>query len=337
MDDTDCEKNVPSSTHFDLHPEYIPVLSNILLAKRVKESGISPLLEADEMIKEKRRDEDEPKKLRPCIMDIQTAAKIFMQTKKFAKRTRSKSSKATKYLKKKQSDFESELFTNYNLTEMHHKIHSHRRENGEYLQKMILDQMPKSSTSVKDRITNKINVLERMRDHTFIMQSTLDSKPDGSDSGDGGSSIDAAAQCSSRRHRKVRRSLDQCHVPIPDSDSNTTPRMADIDRALAVMRTRGKIEEDLDLPCDRLARLTTLRRNVARIDKKFKSLLKDKRGDGDRKNSVKLEEEKLYLTPSRFTQPGMVSSSIIFHQFFFILVIVIFRFKGIVSHFLTLS
>jgi hypothetical protein len=127
-----------------------------------------------------------------------------------------------------------------------------------------------------------------------------------------------------RRQSRLRKSVDHsnCSVDLEkclpailtsqESCNQIDPTIsgltvADIDRELAMYKSRERIEDDLNLPQNRLARLSVLKANVDKINAKFLSFKKVNKSDKSGRVDDALTEEKKYYVPSRFTKNGMVS------------------------------
>ena len=310
-----------SSRHVRLQetPEYIPMLNQGMLhriasgtptGRKPKKADSESGATTDE--KERKGTDrvitsnDMFSTLDSTSISIPTVAKIMVQTKKAAQRAKSRCENKAKKMLLKQASMDSGMFQKYSLSDVHNKIKRQRQLRIAFLQKQFLDELPKlAEKSVKEHIAARINVLETLKKKSFMtdrQQSNIEQfeqyeRPNSS--------------VPTRRQSILRKSIDMSNCPLnalgnfADYSSNAIPRIEDLEKLLAIAKSREKIEHDLDLPADRLQRLGTLRQNVDKINEKFKSLKNKKTTNKNRNEND--AEKKIFYAPSRFTKVGMVS------------------------------
>lgn len=236
-------------------------------------------------------------------MNLSTTAKVIVQARKAANRAKSKVRQKSVKKLLKQASMDSEIFKNYNLTDMHRKIKRQKQLRIAFLQKQFLDELPVlAEKSVKEHLAKRIEILENLKQQSFISdtekvqleQMEQYERPN--------------SRILTRRQSRLRKSLDFSYLSLnflgETGTSSIMPTKEDIQKLLAVAKSREKIEDDLDLPLDRMQRLSTLRQNVDRINNKFRSLNRKKM---NMKKEVEEDKEKeKFYAPSRFTKIGMV-------------------------------
>ena len=241
---------------------------------------------------------------------LHTATKIIMQTKKLAKRAKVRSGKRAAKALLKQASVSGELFKNYSLTDVHNKIKRQRQIRLAFLQKRFLDELPVlAERSVKEHIAKRIEILETLKMKSFMTDGKQLEQLEQYDRPN--------SRILTRRQSQLRKSLDASNFPLDKlvSDlgvSGLTPTAEDLEKLLAIAKSREKIEADLDLPLDRMQRLSELRQNVDKINAKFKSL-RNKKSNANKTDTGENKEETIYYAPSRFTKIGMVSTNISFY------------------------
>ena len=236
---------------------------------------------------------------------IMTAAKVIMQSKKAAKRAKSKCRQNAAKKLVKQLTQDSEMFKKYSLADVHNKIKRQKQIRLAFIQKRFLDELPiLAENSVKEHLDKRIEVLENLK-----KQQSLNNERSSKLQLEKMEEYERPnSRILTRRQSQLRKSFDLSTFPlnlfcdIPDPD--LTPTKEDLQNLLAVAKSREKIENELDLPLDRIQRLSTLRKNVDRINDKFKSLKEKK--NGLKKNLDEEEKEEKFYAPSRFTRIGMV-------------------------------
>ncbi|XP_053399136.1 uncharacterized protein LOC123556796 isoform X2 [Mercenaria mercenaria] len=271
-------------------------------------------------------DEESPRK--PVgIADFQRTAKLFIQSKKVIKKVKSRYSgnAMRKFLARSSSslnlsevgtNLDSEMFNSFNLTDMHFRMRKKRHLKLAVLQQQFLNDLPSlAEMSVKERLTRKIELLEKIKNAGNVDEITIREKVENEK---------PPVKNFSRRQSRLRKSMDHSNFSVDvekclpaiiqkqDSTENIDLDMgipvADIERDLALFRSRERIESDLNLPEDRLARFAMLKSNVERINAKFISFKKGNKTEKGGMADDKANEEKLYYVPSRFTQSGMARS-----------------------------
>lgn len=278
-------------------------------------------------------DETPPKK-RYGVDDIRKVARFFMRSKKAAKRVRAKyRENAIKAFQSKRSTSfmdlgelgnseDSEMLSNYNIEEMYSRLKKQKHIKLAVLQQKFINELPVlREVSIKEHLARKIQALERIKSSGYVLDAIQGMELVLPEFEMADSPRDAGV---SRRQSMLRRSVDLSSTagtfarlrlsqsdqdPSVDKDLPKVPlTVADVDRELAMSKSRERIENELHLPGDRLARFAVLKANVNKINGKFIKMTRGKKLDNDKKGSDKSEEDKPYYAPSRFIQVGMVST-----------------------------
>ena len=251
------------------------------------------------------------------ISDFQQAAQIIIQSRRAAKKSRLRSGKVARLIRRTSSlpmfKVEPDMFSDYNIVELHHKIRRQRQVKLALVQKKFLDELPAlAEKSVKENLKRRLEVLEKIKNSGLLYERKNSSNAEESRPG---------RDQPSRLQTRLRRSIDNTNCPVftdfePKSLYKDTVQIAfgennitlsDVEHEIAVLKSRNRIESDLNLPGDRESRLKTLRLNVEQLNSKYLTYLRGKKGETDRKDIDALVEEAAYYAPSRFTQRGMVS------------------------------
>ena len=266
------------------------------------------------------------------VEELRRVARLFMRSKKAAKRVRAKySANAMRLLKNKKSsslldlselggaDIDSGLFSDYSLVDMYNKLRQKKHVKLAVLQQRFINELPQlKEASVKDHLERKIRALERIKQSQYVLDTSqmldlTEQLPTERNNSDGPSLT--------RRQSRLRLSVDLGasfgrSLASHSEDASYEPELpnvpltiADVDRELALSKSRERIENELNLPGDRLARFAILKANVNKINGKFNKLNRGTKSDKGNKRTDNSEEEKPYYAPSRFTQAGMVCSS----------------------------
>ena len=301
-------------------PEYIPMLNKGMLyqmgcntspigqTRKPKETGT---LEDEEKVELMDIEADTTSSANGLLggISLQSAAKLIVASKRAVKRAKSRCGQRAAKKLLKQASSNGELFRYYNLTDMHNKIKRQRQMRLAFLQKQFLDELPVlAERSVKEHLAKRIEVLEKLKKNSFMTESkqllveNLEhyERPN--------------SRVLTRRQSQLRKSIDLSNVTLETimrdiKPPELTPTKEDLEKLLAVAKSREKIEVDLDLPSDRLKRLSELKQNVNKINDKFKSL-RNKKGNGNQKLDDEEAKEKEFYAPSRFVKNGMVSTRI---------------------------
>ncbi|WAQ99451.1 CNBD2-like protein [Mya arenaria] len=325
--------------------DYIPTLDDQVIrqtsASAVKTSGTTKQwgrvknvahilseahLDDDEDLSQSERDDILCSPKRFGVDDFHKTAQLLMKSKKLAQKikTRYNSARTAEKLKSKTaaewqdlSEFALrpvEKMDKFDLKQVYQKMKRKKQMKIAVLQSQFISDLPEmSKMTVKEHLGRKISALERLKTSKFVVdpcqvplekENSCLSQP--------------ANSTSSRRQSKLRYSIDLDIAPVlprlPNYNQGVEPmaqvRLSsiDIDREIAVSRNRERLESELELPIDRLARLTLLRNNVQTINGKFLKLAQGKRKEGGTKTDTEQEEETPYYAPSRFTQNGMAQS-----------------------------
>ena len=260
------------------------------------------------------------------LADFQRTAKLFIRSKQVIRKVKSRYSgnARRKFLERNSSmlslndignKLDPEMFNNYNLPDVYMNMKKKRHLKLACLQQRFLNDLPMyAEMSVKDRLLHKIQVLEKIKNEG---QDDIAREKSDTD-------LAAPRVSKNRRQSRLRKSVDFSNSSvdllkvIPESlkskrkfeqNNPAIPPLtvADIDRELAVYKSRERIEDDLKLPNNRIARLTVLKSNVDKINAKFLSFKKVNKSEKGGMADDALNEEKIYYIPSRFTHSGMVS------------------------------
>lgn len=270
------------------------------------------------------------------IEDFQRTAKLLIRSKHAIKKVRSRykvnvmkkllrsNTQAIVDITELGPCLDSEMFNNYSLSEMHHRRRKQRHLKIAVLQKKFLEDIPDlAQMSVKERLARRIEVLEWIKSSKYVSDFIPPEKLDHV-------STQSEWPKLTRRQSRLRMSFDQSSTTsqmslnvsglLQDKVIEDEPILAvpltvgDVMRELAVSRSREKIELDLNLPDDRLARFATLKANVEKINTKFDSFVSGKKLDGRGNAKDVLHDEEPYYAPSRFTRTGMVSLNSYIHR-----------------------
>lgn len=327
----------PRKVRLGSTPEYIPTLSKSIVLKTSntkpndssetetkkwgKIKGVAQI--QSEHANSDSEDENKPKRV--GISELQRVSKLILRSKRAIERVRNKYSVVSKSLPQNKNpqplvevrnDVDPDLFE-YNLADMHYNTRKQRHMKIAVLQQTFLHDLPiMAEMSMKQRLLRKIELLQK------IKNCSEEKEEEGSD--DPAILPDIPA---SRRQTMLRKSLDNSNINrqsmtlrsdiqkiLEASEKTEKPKLprtmsvAEIDKELALSKSRQRIEDSLNLPDDRMARFSLLKANVEKINVKFHSLLKGKKSDGDGNKADGFEEEKLYYVPSRFVSNGMVST-----------------------------
>ena len=237
---------------------------------------------------------------------LMAAAKVIVQSRKAAKRAKSKCRQNAAKKLIKQFSQDGEMFKKYSLADVHNKLKRQKQLRIAFLQKRFLDELPiLAEKSVKDHLEKRIEVLENLKKQSVNTDRNNQLQLEKSEEYERPNS-----RILTRRQSQLRRSLDISNLSsnlfCDIGNPSLTPTTEDLQKLLAVTKSREKIESDLDLPLDRMQRLSTLRQNVNRINEKFRSLKEKK--NGLKKQTDEGEKEETFYAPSRFNKIGMVSN-----------------------------
>lgn len=324
-------------------PDYIPTIdTNVLIQnasvvgqtdKQSKQWGrVRKVIDiwAEHLNKETENVSSEKQvKKRYGVDDLRRTARIFMRSKRAAKRVRAKySSSAMKVLQKRTASMldvceiggppvDASMFCDYSLTDMYHKLKQQKHIKLAVLQQKFLDELPVlREVSVKENLSRKIEALEKLKRSQYVLDAPQQPQQ-AVDNEDKDTELSKQPPLS-RRQSRLRQSVDlssnamlgRPRLPTEDEDSKLPKvqlTVADVEREIAMSKSRERIEHDLHLPGDRIARFALLKANVDKINGKFKKMHRGKKTDGEKKRQGKSEEDKAYYVPSRFTKTGMVS------------------------------
>ena len=239
---------------------------------------------------------------------IMTAAKLILKSKKAAKKAKSKCRQNAAKRLIKQLTQDSEMFQRYNLADVHNKMKRQKQLRLAFIQKRFLDELPiLAEKSVKDHLDKRIEVLENLKKQQ--LQQPLNNGRSTKLQLEKMEEYERPnSRILTRRQSQLRKSFDLSTLPLnlfcDIGNPDLTPTKEDLQNLLAMAKSREKIESDLDLPMDRMQRLSTLRKNVNRINEKFKSLKETK--NGLKKDTDEEATEEKFYAPSRFIKIGLV-------------------------------
>ncbi|KAL4230434.1 hypothetical protein ACF0H5_010816 [Mactra antiquata] len=333
---------LPRKVRLGSTPEYIPTLSKSVVINANAKSGENSARSAEKkqwgrikdvaQIQNEQNDSDSDSDINVPrksvgLSELQRVSKLLLRSKKVIDRVRNKyrtpskpfsnthagSNNVDLPLLRTNSNLD---LMNYNLTDVYKESRKKRHLKVALLQKTFLNELPLLATmSMKERLMHKIQLLQKIKTHT---------ETNGADDTKAEQPEDPTALPdvpSSKRQSILRKSIDQTSRPvilnadiqniINEAGKPMLPKQlsrADIEKELALSKSRHRIEDSLNLPADRLARLTLLRANVNKINVKFNSLKKGNKADGDGGKIDGFEEEALYYVPSRFVTNGMAIS-----------------------------
>lgn len=280
--------------------------------------------------------DDERENRKPVgVADFQRTAKLFIRSKKVVRKvkTRYRGNAVRKLVERSSSsldlsefgtNLDTEMFNNYSLSETHKNMQKQRHFKLAVLQQQFLNKLScQTEMTLKQRLVKKIEILEKIRKSGTSNGCVLNgfSLPESEEE------ILPQKKPLTRRQSLLRKSIDQTNMPVDLTTIGPKDQtdyenwnhagdltVADIEKELALSRSRQRIESDLKLPEDRMARFALLKANVDKINSKFSTFLKGNKAE-NREKENDMNEEKMYYVPSRFTRIGMVSS-IYFYQHF---------------------
>ncbi|XP_052281761.1 uncharacterized protein LOC127879129 [Dreissena polymorpha] len=265
---------------------------------------------------------DEQPKKSFGVNDFQRTARLLMKSRRVVEKMKTQyNAQVIERLKQREvrhsldlSDFghytDPDMFSNYNLKAIHERKWRKKQLKIAVLQGKFLNELPElREASVKDRLHSKILALEKIKTSKYI-------KDIGNDIIENASMAAPSSESQepfTRRQRRLRQSIDMSVISNYDrllhetTDSEVFPEitLSDVDRLLAVSKSRVRIEEEMNLPADRRERLSLLKTNVEKINGKFRKLLNGNRTEAGHKAAATLEEDVPYYAPSRFDQTGM--------------------------------
>lgn len=280
------------------------------------------------------RSDDDVKPKTLGVEDLRRVTRLFIRSTRAVQKIRAKySANALKRLQKRQTNslldlteigganIDPNMFTDYSLADMYLKLKQQKHIKLAVLQQKFINELPVlKEISVKENLERKIRALERIKHSSYVQDAiptneTKEQEP----SEPFQKSFETPAL--SRRQSRLRQSVDMdagaafgrsrlCGAS-ESSHSAELPgvqlTVADVERELALFKSRERIENDLHLPGDRMARFALLKSNVNKINVKFHKLTRGTKLEKDKKGKDQSEEDKPFYVPSRFTVTGMVS------------------------------
>jgi len=280
----------------------------------------------DDVSRDSELEEFSPK--RYGIADVQRTAKVLMKSKKVIEKLKEKYNNRNieggdrSQGRRDLSDFvvceEDVMYNNQALHDAYDKLKRKKQLKIAMLQSRFLGALPKmAKMTVREHLVRKIEALKQIKTLEYGLDVASLEKDNTV------TSLDSKE----RRQSRLRQSVDMEVPPVlprlltqksfnlsRKCESPSIPRVrlssSDIDREIAISRSRERIEEDLDLPADRFVRLSMLRSNLEKINHKFIQLAQEKRKEGGQKADDEMEEDVPYYAPSRFTSQGLVRHSL---------------------------